>query len=135
MEFLDAWEHVRSPVGYSLLDLAIKQADGEPLDIQDAPTPEYARFLSVCYWLQQRVGDAPIVLPQVLLSRKLRVGQATISRYIQLGQQQGWLQLHRRHNQHRGLATRFRFCAGARIQFAKVARNRPRKRVVRRDAR
>jgi hypothetical protein len=111
MELFDAWQRVRYPPGWSPLDLAILRARSQPLDVKNSPTPGFAEFVSVCYWLQRSLNK-DIALPEELLAKKLGVSQPTVSRYRQEAQRRGLLRLIEHHSfrpDGKGRATRFRF--------------------------
>lgn len=63
MDFMRSWRAVRHIPFRDLLENAARIAQERPFHPPVDRTPLYARFLSLAYWLQQMMGDKPILLP------------------------------------------------------------------------
>ncbi|MCX5658621.1 MAG: hypothetical protein NTW19_02735 [Planctomycetota bacterium] len=119
--FLSCWDRVRCLPGYGPVDYAIQRATAVPINWLannlSIDTAGYRRFLSVAGWLQVTAGNANIVLPVHLLSKKLKTTTMSVSRYRTAALADKYLIFAKAHRWHSkggsaNAATEYRFNVG-----------------------
>ncbi len=112
-EFVDLWQRIRFPVGWTPLQAAWDQAQIFRLKPINCPTERYASFISLAGNLQVMRGSEPIWLPCRETAELLDVCEMTISRYRRFAVEDGQLKKIRSHTfrtaDNHGEATLFRF--------------------------
>lgn len=94
IEFVSLWSKVRIGPGEEPLDLALQRAIAHPIASRpkgNRPTPKYDRFVSVALWLQEVVGDRPIMLPCEKVATLLQTTPRLVSMWRDRAVSEGWL--------------------------------------------
>lgn len=108
---MECWDLVENALGESPIEQAVRLAEEHPLKLSKYRSriwEPFLRFLSICHWLQEIVGDEPFFAPVRKFAEVLRVSPASVSNYRRYAEREGYLVLVKEH-EGRQKATEFRF--------------------------